>query len=352
MHVYSEECLLEIGNMVGKALKVDVNTLAQCNNQNMMVERGKFARVSVEVDLNQALKSSFVIRSTIYTVEYEGLDLICFKCGKYGHSQEKCPLVCNAEENSSEITQPIVNTSHASKIPSCYHAQLKPLVSVPGINSDEEFSSWMIAKRNSRKRILIVETEKKDVEDRIYSKGVDRLRKTEVATTTWRRKEGEALSSIKEGVVESREREKSVIGSLKPGKSLIESSESGTKEDVVGHIEKEKLNLDTNGKCSLVIGEPHLESSTVREKKEKVMKVKEKEGKATNALVGQPVILSQSFDGYNLRPNGLSSVRNKKKATRAHNVIFGSTKTIRISKVSEAKEQAEGEERRIMKRRL
>ncbi|KAI9084889.1 hypothetical protein K1719_033295 [Acacia pycnantha] len=187
-----------------------------------------------------------------------------------------------------------------------------------------------------------------DVEDRIHSKGVDRLRKTEVATTTWRRKEGEALSSIKEGVVESSEREKSGIGSLKLGKSLIESSESGTKEDVVGHKEKEKLNIDTDGKCSLVIGEPHLESSTVREKKEKVMKVKEKEGKVTNALVGQPVILSQSSDGYNLRPNGLSSVRNKKKASRAHNVIFGSTKTIEISKVSEAKEQAEGEKKDIV----
>ncbi|KAI9113984.1 hypothetical protein K1719_015235 [Acacia pycnantha] len=124
-----------------------------------------------------------------------------------------------------------------------------------------------------------------DVEDRIYSKGVDRLRKTEVATTTWRRKEGEALPSIKEGVVGSKEREKSVIGSLKPGKSPIVSSESGTKEDVAGHIEKEKLNLDTDGKCSLVIGEPLLESSTVGEKKEKVMKAKEKEGKATNALV-------------------------------------------------------------------
>ncbi|KAI9118522.1 hypothetical protein K1719_010854 [Acacia pycnantha] len=283
-----------------------------------------------------------------------------------------CPLVRNAEGNSSEVSQPLVNTSHASKNPSCSHAQLKPLVSVPGINSDEEFGSWMIAKRTSRKRIHIVEPERKvgkmpennksnekgkksasgsrfdvlqDVEDRIYSKGVDRLRKTEVATTTWRRKEGEALPSIKEGVVGSKEREKSVIGSLKPGKSLIESSESGTKEYVVGHIEKEKLNLDTDGKCSLAIGEPHLESSTVREKKEKAMKAKEKEGKATNALVGQPIILSQSSDGYNLRPNGLSSVRSMKKAARAHNVIFGSTKTIEISKVSKAKEQDGGEKK-------
>ncbi|KAI9120384.1 hypothetical protein K1719_007417 [Acacia pycnantha] len=31
MHVYSEECLLELGNLIGKALQVDINTQAQCN---------------------------------------------------------------------------------------------------------------------------------------------------------------------------------------------------------------------------------------------------------------------------------------------------------------------------------
>ena len=74
---------------------------------------------------------------------------------------------------------------------------------------------------------------------------------------------------------------------------------------MVGDIEKEKLNLDT------------IESSTERENKEKVMKVKEKDGKAINVLVGQPITLSQSTIDYNLRPNGSSSMRNKKKATRA-----------------------------------
>ncbi|KAI9078590.1 hypothetical protein K1719_039428 [Acacia pycnantha] len=57
MQVYAENWLLEVGNMIGKALKVDINTLAECHNRNMMVERGKFTRVSVEVDLNQAPKS-------------------------------------------------------------------------------------------------------------------------------------------------------------------------------------------------------------------------------------------------------------------------------------------------------
>ncbi|KAI9118546.1 hypothetical protein K1719_010878 [Acacia pycnantha] len=288
-------------------------------------------------------------------------------CGKYGHSQEKCPLVQNSGEDSPEKSQPVVNISHASKNPSYCHAQLKPLVSVPGINSNEEFGSWMIAKRNSKKRIHNLEQKRKlgkmpesnksngkgkksasgsrfdvlqEAEDRTYSKGVDRLKKTEVATTTWRRKEGETLSSIKEGVIVP--------------KKGIASRESGSKDDVAGHIEKENLNLGTDGKCSLVIAEPHLEPSMEVVMKEKVTKMKEKEGKVANVLVGQSVILCQATDDYNLRPNDLSSVRNKKKAARAHNVIFGSTKTIESSKVSEMEEQAEGkkknyEEKEIVK---
>ncbi|KAI9114146.1 hypothetical protein K1719_014796 [Acacia pycnantha] len=187
-----------------------------------------------------------------------------------------------------------------------------------------------------------------EVEDRTFSKGEDHLRKTEVATTTWRRKEGKAPPSIKGGVIEPKKR--------------IESTESGSKEDVVDHTENEQLNLGTDGKRDLVTVEPHLEPSTeievkekvtkVKEKKgkatknveprlepsteierqEKVTEVKEKEGKATDVPVGKPVILSQATHEYNLRPNGLSSMRNKKKATRAHNVVFRSTKTIKSSK--------------------
>lgn len=81
IHLYTEEFMLELGNMVGKALKVDLNTLAQKDNKLNEVSRAKFARVSVEVDLNKQLKSKFRIRTQLYTVEYEGLNKICFKCG-------------------------------------------------------------------------------------------------------------------------------------------------------------------------------------------------------------------------------------------------------------------------------
>lgn len=101
IHCYSEEVLLELSNLIGKAIKVDLNTLAHCTDKKNVVERGKFARVSVEVDLSKKLQSRFVIRTRIFTVEYEGLDTICFKCGKYGHNQESCLINVNPETNSA-----------------------------------------------------------------------------------------------------------------------------------------------------------------------------------------------------------------------------------------------------------
>ncbi|KAI9116253.1 hypothetical protein K1719_012420 [Acacia pycnantha] len=224
-------------NIIGKALKVDVNTLAQCNNRNMMVERGKFVRVSVEVDLNQPLKS-----------------------------------------------------------------RMRRIVPIRKVRIALE-----------SQKLLQLHGEGKRVRPYLL------LRK-------------ELLSL---------ERDKPVIGSSKLVKSPIVSSECGTKEVVV---EKEPLNLDTDGKCPLVIGEPRLEPSSERELKEQVAEVKEREHTTINVYVDQPVILKQTTHDYNLRPNGLPSMRNKKKATRDHSVIFGSTKTIESSKAVEPKVQCREEE--------
>jgi hypothetical protein len=64
-------------------VKVDRNTLLQ--------ERGKYARVCVEVDLNKPLLAMFELKGEVYKVEYEGLHMLCRRCGKFGHYVEGCP---------------------------------------------------------------------------------------------------------------------------------------------------------------------------------------------------------------------------------------------------------------------
>ncbi|WJX42021.1 hypothetical protein P8452_29302 [Trifolium repens] len=79
---YDSKTLHFIGNRVGKTVKVDKNTLTQ--------ERGKYARLCVQVNLTKPLLAMFTIKDRKYNIEYEGLHLLCTICGKFGHYKEGC----------------------------------------------------------------------------------------------------------------------------------------------------------------------------------------------------------------------------------------------------------------------
>ncbi|MCH81277.1 hypothetical protein A2U01_0002062, partial [Trifolium medium] len=80
---YDSRILHFIGNRVGKTVKVDKNTLTQ--------ERGKYARLCVQVNLTKPLLAMFTIKDRKYNIEYEGLHLLCTTCGRFGHYKEGCP---------------------------------------------------------------------------------------------------------------------------------------------------------------------------------------------------------------------------------------------------------------------
>jgi hypothetical protein len=97
---YDAKVLHYIGNRIGKTVKVDKNTLFQ--------ERGKYARVCVEVDLKKPLLAMFELRQEIYKVEYEGLHMLCRTCGKFGHYIEGC-----SEKEKSSITRTNMNEARS-----------------------------------------------------------------------------------------------------------------------------------------------------------------------------------------------------------------------------------------------
>jgi len=79
---YDESFLLAMASAIGRPIKVDTNTLK--------VERGKFARVCVEVDLTVPVVGKIWVNGHWYKVQYEGLHLICTNCGCYGHLGRDC----------------------------------------------------------------------------------------------------------------------------------------------------------------------------------------------------------------------------------------------------------------------
>lgn len=54
MHCYTEDTLWTLGNIVGKTLKVDMNTLNKGQSADSKVEKGRYAKISVEIDLRKS----------------------------------------------------------------------------------------------------------------------------------------------------------------------------------------------------------------------------------------------------------------------------------------------------------
>lgn len=123
LHVeFFKECfLMRIGNMLGKAIKVGLTT--------MKAGRGQYARICVDVDLRKPLVSRIKINGRLFNVEYEGLNLICFNCGRYGHAMEDCGKQDVIEK---ERVMPGKEVETGQQAP---------------------FGPWMIATNNRRRRV-------------------------------------------------------------------------------------------------------------------------------------------------------------------------------------------------------
>ncbi|KAI9100928.1 hypothetical protein K1719_024052 [Acacia pycnantha] len=80
--LFDKKFLLNLGNVIGKAIKLDVHTAQRA--------RGRFARMCVELDLTKPLVPQFDVEGQILSIAYESLGLLCNKCGWFGHSKEVC----------------------------------------------------------------------------------------------------------------------------------------------------------------------------------------------------------------------------------------------------------------------
>ncbi|KAJ0984231.1 hypothetical protein J5N97_002587 [Dioscorea zingiberensis] len=83
------EHLKTVAAKIGKVIKVDETTFLQ--------DRAKFARVCIEIDLNQPLKKGVWVNSEepvnsqcFVSILYEKLPVFCYKCGVVEHGADGC----------------------------------------------------------------------------------------------------------------------------------------------------------------------------------------------------------------------------------------------------------------------
>lgn len=140
MELYNSQFLGRIGSSPGTMLKVDRLTSIH--------SRGQYARICVEIDLEKPLKSFIVIRGHKILIEYEGLHLICFHCGRYGHKSTQC-----AELNggSKVISQGQIQTSAVQVIQPSQQKKDDNALSEKPVE-ETKFGAWMVvAPRRPRK---------------------------------------------------------------------------------------------------------------------------------------------------------------------------------------------------------
>ncbi|KAH9743054.1 DUF4283 domain-containing protein [Citrus sinensis] len=135
VHLYNRKVLQKLGELVGTVMRIDSNTASSA--------RGRFARIAVRLSLAKPLVSQFVLDGKVQKVEYEGLPVICFTCGRYGHSSSSCKG-SNSATNSGEGVQPQPNTQPQGNI-------VQPDAHGNIDSNAESFGPWMIATRKGRK---------------------------------------------------------------------------------------------------------------------------------------------------------------------------------------------------------
>ncbi|CAI0420117.1 unnamed protein product [Linum tenue] len=130
IHFYHREVLFSIGNLIGRTIKLDYHTQHQ--------QRARFARIAVEVDLSKPLATRIRLDGKWQYLEYENLPILCFECGKVGHTKEVCPssvqsapaLCLEAPGNSPAVMSAATQASEEEK---------------------EGFGPWMQVTRKSRR---------------------------------------------------------------------------------------------------------------------------------------------------------------------------------------------------------
>ncbi|CAJ2628274.1 unnamed protein product [Trifolium pratense] len=101
-----------------------------------VTEESLFVPVA-KIDLRKILRSKFVLNKRTYTVEYEGINLVCFTCGRYGHRKDQCEIT-NGETPQGPTNENLEKNFEKQK--------------EQDNNTNEKFGPWMHVQRGGRRR--------------------------------------------------------------------------------------------------------------------------------------------------------------------------------------------------------
>ena len=128
---YESSAPLKIGRAIGPVLRIDSHT---ANG-----ERGRFARLCVQVNLDKPLVRKLYLSKLAQNVLYEGINTLCFSCGRIGHKIETCPYTIREQPKEQSMDR------------SDEHTEMQNAQGVDGLKEKEksqlEYGEWMVVNR-------------------------------------------------------------------------------------------------------------------------------------------------------------------------------------------------------------
>ena len=89
LEFYEPSFFKKMGTAIGPVLRIDAHTVHGA--------RGRYARLCIQVNLEEPLPNTVLIgQGRVQAVQYEGINQLCFSCGRVGHRKEVCPYVARA----------------------------------------------------------------------------------------------------------------------------------------------------------------------------------------------------------------------------------------------------------------
>ena len=145
IELYEAEVLKQIGEAIGKVLRVDTHTA--------MEARGKYARLCIQVDANKPLINTVLIGKFEQAVVYEGINKLCFECGRIGHKKEACPYIIRCTDSPPEKELSRTSTRTHSTSPRRMHdsgwrgAGSDVAESSGTAHEEDKYRPWMVVTR-------------------------------------------------------------------------------------------------------------------------------------------------------------------------------------------------------------
>nr|POE60794.1 uncharacterized protein CFP56_44005 [Quercus suber] len=143
IELYEAEVLKQIGEAIGKVLRIDTHTALE--------SRGKYARMCIQVDVGKPLINTVLIGKFEQAVAYEGINKLCFSCGRISHKKEFCPYIVRRVESSPEKEVPSPKedgTSSRSLHETAWNGEGSGTAGCSGALPDDDlYGPWMVVAR-------------------------------------------------------------------------------------------------------------------------------------------------------------------------------------------------------------